>query len=74
MIYSVCDETEQVGTEDDLLLAKAREMSRADIPEPIQRKILADRMTKSKTGVKVKSMDLHLMICTTLVLCHLGCS
>lgn len=27
-------------------------MSKADVPEPIRRKILAERMGKSKTGVK----------------------
>ena len=39
-------------TEEDILFEKARDLSKADVPEPIRRRILAERIGKSKTGVK----------------------
>jgi hypothetical protein len=39
-------------TEDEALFEQARALSNADVPEPIRRSILAERMKKSKTGVK----------------------
>ena len=46
-------DNEVVQTEDEKLMDFARGLSNADIPEPIRRKILADRERGSKTGVKV---------------------
>ena len=39
-------------TEEDALFEHARYLAREDVPEPIRRSILAERMRKSKTGVK----------------------
>jgi hypothetical protein len=39
-------------TEEDALFEHARYLAREDVPEPIRRGILAERMRKSKTGVK----------------------
>ena len=46
------DENKRPMTEEESLFEYARNLSQNDVPEPIRRSILAERMRKNKTGVK----------------------
>jgi hypothetical protein len=46
------DDNQTPQTEEEALFEQAKQLSQADVPEPIRRSILAERMKKSKTGVK----------------------
>ena len=41
--------------EDAALLKYAENLSKSELPEPIRQRILAERATKSATGVKVNN-------------------
>lgn len=47
-------EDDSVTENEDVELMKyAEQLSKSEVPEPIRQRILAERMTKSATGVKV---------------------
>ena len=50
--------SEENECEEMQLLRCAEQLSKADVPEPIRQRILAERATKSATGVKVNILPL----------------